>query len=117
MSGRAPKLEEAVIAQIKELEGPLAFETYVSLSCHNCPDVVQALNTMSVLNPNVTHTMIEGGMYQSEVEAKQVMAVPTVFLNGEEFASGRMTMEDLLAKLGDAPTVKTLRIKSRLMFL
>ncbi|MDT2811646.1 alkyl hydroperoxide reductase subunit F [Vagococcus lutrae] len=106
VSGRAPKLEEAVIAQIKELEGPLAFETYVSLSCHNCPDVVQALNTMSVLNPNITHTMIEGGMYQSEVEAKQVMAVPTVFLNGEEFASGRMTMEDLLAKLGSAPTAE-----------
>lgn len=99
VSGRAPKIEEALIKQIQSIEKTLVFETYVSLTCHNCPDVVQALNIMSVLNPKISHTMIEGGMYQAEVDEKQIMAVPTVFLNDEEFDSGRMTIEQIIEKV------------------
>lgn len=96
VSGRAPKVDEAVINRIKAIDKPLAFETYISLTCHNCPDVVQALNIMSVVNPLISHVMIEGGMFQDEVEAKKIMAVPTVMLDGEEFASGRLTIEQLV---------------------
>ncbi|MHC5267831.1 alkyl hydroperoxide reductase subunit F [Enterococcus sp. LJL98] len=96
VSGRAPKIDESLVAQIQAIHKPLHFETYVSLTCHNCPDVVQALNIMAVLNPLVSHVMIEGGMFQEEVEAKKIMAVPTVLLDGEEFASGRLTIEQLL---------------------
>ncbi|MDT2822141.1 alkyl hydroperoxide reductase subunit F [Enterococcus devriesei] len=99
VSGRAPKIDDALIKQIQAIDRPLHFETYVSLTCHNCPDVVQALNIMAVLNPNISQTMIEGGMYQAEVDAKKVMAVPTVFLNDEEFGSGRMTIEELVEKV------------------
>lgn len=100
VSGRAPKVDEKLIDRIKKLEGEYHFETYVSLSCHNCPVVVQALNIMAVLNPNVTHTMIEGGAFKEEVESKNIMGVPTVFLNGEEWGSGRMELEEILNKLG-----------------
>lgn len=100
VSGRAPKVEQAVIDQVKNLEGEYHFETYVSLSCHNCPDVVQALNLMSVLNPKITHTMIDGAVFKAEAESKNVMAVPSVYLNGEFFGSGRMTIEEFLTKLG-----------------
>ncbi|KAA9003943.1 alkyl hydroperoxide reductase subunit F [Paenibacillus spiritus] len=100
VSGRAPKAEQSVIDSIKALKGDYRFETYISLSCHNCPDVVQALNLMSVLNPGVSHTMIDGAAFKNEVESKNVMAVPSVYLNGEFFASGRMTVEEILAKLG-----------------
>ncbi len=100
VSGRAPKADQSVIDRIKGIKGEFNFETYVSLSCHNCPDVVQALNMMSVLNPNITHTMIDGAAFKSEVESKEIMAVPTVHLNGEFFESGRMTVDDILAKLG-----------------
>lgn len=99
VSGRAPKVEESVIKTIKKIDQPLSFETFVSLTCHNCPDVVQALNIMSIVNPNISHTMIEGGMYQDEVDEKKVMAVPTVFLNGEEFSSGRMELGTILEKI------------------
>lgn len=99
VSGRTPKIDDALIKQIQTIDRPLHFETYVSLTCHNCPDVVQALNIMAVLNPNISHTMIEGRMYQAEVDAKKVMAVPTVFLNDEEFGSGRMTIEELVEKV------------------
>ncbi|MDH6363813.1 alkyl hydroperoxide reductase subunit F [Enterococcus sp. PF1-24] len=101
VSGRPPKIENDLVAQIKKIDKKLAFETYVSLTCHNCPDVVQALNIMSVLNPNISHTMIEGGMFKEEVEANEIMAVPAVFLNGEFFESGRTTLEDILAKVGE----------------
>lgn len=100
VSGRAPKVDEAVIQRIQAIKEPLHFETYVSLTCHNCPDVVQALNIMAVVNPNITHTMVEGGTFQDEVKAKDIMAVPTVFLNNESFAGGRMEIEDILKKLG-----------------
>ncbi|MDI9261153.1 alkyl hydroperoxide reductase subunit F [Alicyclobacillus sendaiensis] len=108
VSGRPPKVDESVVRQIQSLEGTYEFETYVSLSCHNCPDVVQALNLMSVLNPNIRHTMIDGAVFKSEVEEKNVMAVPTVYLNGEFFESGRMSVEDILAKLGSQADVSDL---------
>ncbi|MBU9722359.1 MULTISPECIES: alkyl hydroperoxide reductase subunit F [Bacillaceae] len=99
VSGRPPKVEQSVIDQIKSIEGNYHFESYISLSCHNCPDVVQALNLMSVVNPGISHTMIDGGAFKEEVEAKDVMAVPTVFLNGEPFSSGRKTLEEILAEI------------------
>ncbi|WAA08968.1 alkyl hydroperoxide reductase subunit F [Fervidibacillus albus] len=100
VSGRPPKVKQELIEQVKSLTGEYHFETYVSLTCHNCPEVVQALNIMSVLNPNVTHTMIDGAAYKEEAESKNIMAVPTIFLNGEEFGSGRMSLEEILTKLG-----------------
>ncbi|ANC23003.1 NADH dehydrogenase (plasmid) [Bacillus cereus] len=103
VSGRAPKIEQKLIDQIKNIQGEYHFESYISLSCHNCPDVVQALNVMSVLNSSITHTMIDGASFKEEVESKDIMAVPTVFLNGETFGSGRITMEEILAKLGVGP--------------
>ncbi|WP_099221516.1 alkyl hydroperoxide reductase subunit F [Listeria costaricensis] len=102
VSGRAPKVDDKVIAQIKKIDKPYHFESYVSLTCHNCPDVVQALNIMSVLNPNISHTMIEGGMFKAEVEAKNILAVPTVFANGEAFGNGRMTIEQIVEKVAGA---------------
>ncbi|MCG6793686.1 MULTISPECIES: alkyl hydroperoxide reductase subunit F [Geobacillus] len=103
VSGRPPKVSQDVVDRIQQIRGKHHFETYVSLTCHNCPDVVQALNIMSVLNPNISHTMIDGAAFKEEVEQKGIMAVPTVFLNGKLFASGRMSLEDILAKLGSAP--------------
>ncbi|WP_313800022.1 alkyl hydroperoxide reductase subunit F [Cytobacillus sp.] len=103
VSGRAPKVDQKVIDQVKAIKGEYHFETYVSLSCHNCPDVVQALNVMSVLNPGITHTMIDGAAFKEEVESKNVLAVPTVLLNGEAFGSGRMSLEEILAKMGSTP--------------
>ena len=97
--GHPPKVEPEVIEQIKALDGSFTFETFISLSCQNCPDVVQALNLMAVLNPNVRHTMIDGALFQDEVEARKIMAVPTVFLNGEPFGQGRMTLKEILAKV------------------
>lgn len=100
VSGRAPKVDPKVIDQIKAIKGEFHFESYISLTCHNCPDVVQALNVMSLLNPGITHTMIDGAAFKEEVESKDIMAVPTVFLNGESFGSGRMSLEEILAKMG-----------------
>ncbi|MFB5191933.1 alkyl hydroperoxide reductase subunit F [Alicyclobacillus fastidiosus] len=102
VSGRAPKVEESVIDQIKKIDGEYHFESYISLSCHNCPEVVQALNLMSLLNPGITHTMIDGAAFKAEAESKNIMAVPSVYLNGEFFGSGRMTLEEILAKMGTA---------------
>ncbi|MFP7492903.1 alkyl hydroperoxide reductase subunit F [Terribacillus saccharophilus] len=102
VSGRAPKVDEKLINQIKNIKGEFHFESYISLTCHNCPDVVQALNVMSILNPNITNTMIDGAAFKEEVESKNIMAVPTVYLNGENFGSGRMTLEEMLAKMGSA---------------
>ena len=97
--GHPPKLEADVIEQIKSLKGSFKFETFISLSCHNCPDVVQALNTMAVLNPAFEHVMIDGGMFQQEVEDRQIMGVPAIFLNGEPFGQGRMSLEEILGKI------------------
>jgi len=97
--GHPPKVEQDVIDQIKGLDGEYSFEVYMSLSCHNCPDVVQALSLMSVLNPRVKTVIIDGALFQDEVNAREVMAVPSVYLNGQPFGSGRMTVEEIVAKL------------------
>jgi alkyl hydroperoxide reductase subunit F len=97
--GHPPKVDASVIEQIKALDGDFEFETYISLSCQNCPEVVQALNLMAALNPRVRSTMIDGALFQAEVEAREIMAVPSVFLNGQPFTQGRTTVEEILAKL------------------
>jgi alkyl hydroperoxide reductase subunit F len=99
IGGYPPKVEEEVLQQIRALEGDFEFEIYVSLSCHSCPDVVQALNLMAVQNPRIRTTMIDGSLFQDEVKARQIMAVPTVFLNGTEFSQGRSSLEEILAKI------------------
>ncbi|CAG9609011.1 alkyl hydroperoxide reductase subunit F [Pseudoneobacillus rhizosphaerae] len=111
VSGRAPKVEQKVIDQIKAIKGEYHFESYISLSCHNCPDVVQALNLMSILNPGISHTMIDGAAFKDEVESKNILAVPTVFLNGESFGSGRMTIEEILTKMGSGTDASELSDK------
>ncbi|WP_134699288.1 alkyl hydroperoxide reductase subunit F [Ammoniphilus sp. YIM 78166] len=111
VSGRAPKVDQKVIDQIKSIRGEYRFESYISLSCHNCPDVVQALNLMSILNPGITHTMIDGAAFKGEVDSKNIMAVPSVFLNGEFFGGGRMTIEEILAKMGNGPDASELSDK------
>lgn len=97
--GYPPKVEEAVLQQIRALDGDFEFEVYVSLSCHTCPDVVQALNLMAVQNPRIKATMIDGALFQDEIKERQIMAVPTVYLNGTEFSQGRMNLEEILAKI------------------
>jgi len=97
--GYPPKVSEEVIEQIKSLQGPLRFESYFSQSCHNCPDVVQALNLMAVLNPQIEHVAIDGASFPKEVEERQVMSVPFVLLNGKPFGAGRMSVEEILAKV------------------
>lgn len=97
--GHPPKVEQSVIDSILAIEGQFDFDVYMSLTCHNCPDVVQALSLMAILNPNIRTTVIEGGAFQDEVEQRQVMAVPMVFQGGEMFDSGRMSIEQIVAKL------------------
>jgi alkyl hydroperoxide reductase subunit F len=97
--GHPPKVEQDVIDSIKGLDGDFNFEVYMSLSCHNCPDVVQALSLMAIVNPKVKTVVIEGGAFQKEVEERQIMAVPMVFLNGQVFGSGRMSVEEIVAKI------------------
>ncbi|MEO5689569.1 MAG: alkyl hydroperoxide reductase subunit F [Burkholderiaceae bacterium] len=99
VGGHPPKIEQELIEQIKNLEGELRFETYMSLTCHNCPDVVQALNLLAVLNPRIQSVVIDGGLYQQEVADRQVLAVPMIFLNGEHFGQGRMDVEEIVKKL------------------
>ncbi len=99
VGGHPSKLGQDVIEQIANLEGEFNFETYFSLSCQNCPDVVQALNLMTVLNPNIRHVAIDGALFQDEVEQRQVMSVPMIFLNGEMFGQGRMDVAEILAKV------------------
>jgi NADH-dependent peroxiredoxin subunit F len=102
VGGHPVKLDEAVIEQIRNLDGDYEFETFISLSCHNCPEVVQALNAMSVINPRIKVTAIDGGVFPQEAEARQIMAVPMMFLNGEYFGQGRTSVEEILAKLDTA---------------
>ncbi len=99
VGGHPIKLDDAVIEQIRNLDGDYRFETYFSLSCQNCPDVVQALNVMSIINPRIRHVAIDGALYQNEVDERQIMSVPTVYLNGELFGQGRSGVEEILAKL------------------
>jgi NADH-dependent peroxiredoxin subunit F len=114
VGGYPPKVEPEPIEQVRRLDGEFHFETYFSLSCQNCPDVVQALNLMSVLNPRIRHVAIDGALFEAEVEARQVMAVPTVYLNGELFGQGRMDLAQILARLDTAaPARDAERIDAR----
>ena len=99
VGGHPSKTAPEIIEQIRNLDGEYRFETYFSLSCQNCPDVVQALNLMAVLNPNIHHVAIDGALFQEEVTIRQVMSVPSIYLNGELFGQGRMGEEEILAKL------------------
>lgn len=99
VSGYPPKVEEHILEQIRSLNSSMHFQTFISLSCHNCPDVVQALNLMAALNPNIRHEMIDGAIFQNLVNQHQIMAVPTVLLNGQAFGQGRMSVEEIIAKL------------------
>ncbi|MDR2853338.1 MAG: alkyl hydroperoxide reductase subunit F [Burkholderiaceae bacterium] len=107
--GYPPKVAPEVLQQIHALEGDFDFEVYVSLDCHNCPDVVQALNLMAIQNPRVKMTMIDGALFQDEVNAREVMSVPTVFLNGAPFGQGRMTLEEVLAKIDKSGVARETR--------
>ena len=99
VGGHPPKEEADLLETVRGLEGPLHFETFFSLTCQNCPDVVQALNIMAALNPAITHVAIDGALFQDEVERRKIMAVPQVFLNGEPFGQGRMDLAQIVAKL------------------
>ncbi|ERO65736.1 alkyl hydroperoxide reductase subunit F [Pseudomonas piscis] len=99
VGGHPSKASAEVIEQVRSLKGEFNFETYFSLSCQNCPDVVQALNLMAVLNPNIRHVAIDGALFQAEVDERKVMAVPSIYLNGVNFGQGRMGLEEILAKL------------------
>jgi alkyl hydroperoxide reductase subunit F len=100
--GYPPKVETSVLEQVRALQGDFEFEIYASLTCHNCPDVVQALNLIAIQNPRIKATMIDGALFQDEVREREIMAVPTVFLNGTRFGQGRMTLEEILAKVDAA---------------
>ncbi len=107
VGGHPPRVEQAIIDQIRDLDGDFSFETYFSLSCQNCPDVVQALNLMAVLNPRIKHVAIDGGVFPKEVEARQIMSVPTIYMNGEVFGQGRMDVEQILAKIDIGAAART----------
>ena len=99
VGGHPVKIDEALARQVRDLQGDFRFETYMSLHCQSCPDTVQALNAMSVLNPRIRHVAIDGALFQAEVEAKQILSVPTIYLNGQEFDAGRMSIEQIVARL------------------
>ncbi|RRD68027.1 alkyl hydroperoxide reductase subunit F [Comamonadaceae bacterium OH2310_COT-174] len=106
VGGHPSKEPEQLQQQIRDINGRFHFETYYSITCHNCPDVIQALNLMAVLNPNITHTAIDGALYQQEIEDKQIMGVPTVFLNGQHFGQGRMALAEIVARIDDSAAEK-----------
>ncbi|MGN7999281.1 alkyl hydroperoxide reductase subunit F [Sphingomonas sp. 22176] len=114
VGGHPSKAAQELIEQVRNIDGDFTFETYFSLSCQNCPDVVQALNLMAVLNPRIRHTAIDGALFKEEVEGRKVMAVPTVYLNGEPFASGRMDLEQIVAKIDTGAEARAAeKIKSK----
>ena len=113
--GHPPKVDADLIEQVRALEGDFHFEMFFSLSCHNCPDVVQALTLMALENPRITATLIEGGTFQEEVERRDIMAVPATFLNGEPFYNGKMELAEILSKLdknADAKQAEKLAAKA-----
>ena len=99
VGGHPPRISDEMLEQIKALPGEYVFETYFSQSCQVCPEVVQALNLISAVNPRIRHTAVDGALFQHEIEARQVLAVPSVFLNGEVFGQGRLGVEEIIAKL------------------
>ena len=106
VGGHPVKLADAVIEQIRNLDGEYQFETYISLSCQNCPEVVQALNAMSIINPRIRHVTIDGALFQQEVDAHQIMAVPSTYLNGDVFGQGRSGVEEILSKLDSGASAR-----------
>ena len=113
-SGHPPKIDAETLEQVRALSGEYHFETYVSLSCQTCPDVVQALNAMAAVNPNITHTMIDGALFQDEISAHEIMAVPAVFLNGKPFTQGRSGVSEILARLDSGAAAReTARIAAK----
>ncbi len=104
VGGHPPRISDELAEQIRALPGEYKFETYFSQSCQVCPEVVQSLNLISVINPRISHTAIDGALYQHEIEARKVLAVPSVFLNGEVFGQGRMGVEEIIAKLDSGAT-------------
>ena len=106
VGGHPSKAAAELIEQVKNLDGDFNFETYFQLSCHSCPDVVQALNLMAVLNPKIRHVAIDGSLFQDEVNERQVLAVPSIFLNGQPFAQGRMELAEILAKIDTGATAR-----------
>ncbi|MGS0742793.1 alkyl hydroperoxide reductase subunit F [Glaciimonas sp. GG7] len=106
VGGHPVKLDEATIEQIRNLDGDYQFETYISLSCQSCPEVVQALNVMSIINPRIRTVTIDGALFQKEVETRQIMAVPTMYMNGEVFGQGRSGVEEILAKLDSGASAR-----------
>ena len=99
VGGHPVRIEDALAEQVRNLPGDYAFETYMSLHCQSCPDTIQALNAMSVLNPRIRHVAIDGALFQAEVEAREILSVPTIYLNGQPFDAGRMSIEQIIAKL------------------
>lgn len=106
VGGHPPRIDEELAEQVRQLRGPLHFETFVSMSCQTCPEVVQALNLMAVLNPEISHVMIDGATHQDEIEARQIMAVPAVYLNGEHFHQGRTGVAEIVARLDSGAEAK-----------
>src|SRR6267378_2924289 len=105
-SFRIERTDTDLVERIRALEGEFSFETYMSPTCQNCPDVVQALNAMSVLNPRIRHVAIDGALYQDEVENLGILSVPAVYLNGEPFGQGRMGVEEILSRLDRSPVAR-----------
>lgn len=97
--GHPTKISDEESRRIAQLKSPLDFEVYISLTCHNCPEVVQALAIISILNPNSSVTVIDGAVFRDEAARRNILAVPTVFLNGLPFISGRRELSEIIARL------------------
>ena len=97
--GHTLKLDESIQKLIKRFNKPLQFQTYVSLSCHSCPEVVQALNQFALLNDGISNEMIDGALFQEQVDANNIQGVPAVFLNGKPFANCLIDTAKLIGKL------------------
>ncbi|WII95545.1 alkyl hydroperoxide reductase subunit F [Moraxella haemolytica] len=97
--GHTLKLDESIQDLVKRIQQPLKFQTFVSLSCHNCPDVVQALNQFALLNPSIDNEMIDGGVFSELVADNNIQGVPAVFLNGKPFLNGKVDTARIIDKL------------------
>ncbi len=98
-SGTPLKLDDGLKRIVSNVREPLHFEVFISLSCHNCPDVVQALNQFALVNPNISAEMIDGGLYPDLIKARDIQGVPSVYVNGELFANGKVDAATLIDKL------------------
>ena len=91
--------DEGISHKIKSLKGNVEIKSYISLTCTNCPEVVQALNVITMLNPNIKHQIIDGSINKEEVEDLGIQAVPSIYANGEQLHVGRSSLGELLGKL------------------